>query len=104
MSAISEEELKEGIELCFKNASSFIEDAKNLVAHGSYGHARFLSLSAIEETIKALMYALNRIDVSDEAELARDIVNHKSKFSIFVFSVLLDAVNEVIKKGHIEIN
>lgn len=100
---IPDEELKKGVELCFKNASSLIEDAKNLVEHGSYGHARFLALSAIEEICKAFIYALNRIEVWKNEELARDTTNHKSKFSIFVFSLLLDAVGKEIKKGHIEI-
>jgi len=96
--------LKKGVELCFKNASSFIEDAKNLVEHESYGHARFLALSAIEEICKAFIYALNRIEVWKDEELTRDITNHKSKFSILVFFLLSDAVSKVIKKGNMKIN
>jgi len=100
---IPNEELKKGVELCFKNASSLIEDAKILIEHGSYGHARFLSLSAIEEIYKAYMYALNRIEVWDSAELAHDTIHHEPKFALFVLSLLADALRKKIESGHIEI-
>ena len=82
---IANEELRNGVELCFKNANSLIESARILVEHGDYGHARFLSLSAIEETCKAFMYALKRIDAEKNDEIGRDVFDHKSKFSIFAF-------------------
>jgi AbiV family abortive infection protein len=100
---IPDEELKKGGDLCFMNASSLIEDAKILVEHGSYGHARFLALSAIEEIYKAYMYALNRIEVWDSAELAHDTIHHEPKFALFVLSLLVDALRKKIESGHIEI-
>ena len=101
---IPNEELKNGVELCFRNANSLIESSKILIEHGDYGHARFLSLSAIEDTIKAFMYALKRIDAGKNDEIGRDIFDHKSKFSIFIFFLLADAVGKRIEKGNIAID
>ena len=101
---IPEDKLKKGVELCFKNANSFIEDAKKLVECESYGHARFLALSAIEEVCKALIYSWNRIEVWEDKELPRDITNHKSKFSLFIFSLFSDAIGKQMKKGTIKLN
>jgi AbiV family abortive infection protein len=60
---IPEEELKKGVELCFKNANSFIEDAKTLSDKKSYGHARFLALSAIEEINKAFICTMKKTNL-----------------------------------------
>lgn len=100
---IPDEELKKGVELCFNNATSLIEDAEILVKHGSYGHARFVVLSAIEEICKAFIYTLNRIEVWKSTELTYDVIHHKPKFTIFVLSLFADAVGKEIERGRIEI-
>ena len=101
---IPEEELKKGVELCFKNANSFIEDAKKLVGHKSYGHACFLALSAIEEVNKAFIYAMNRIGVWKDEELPRNIYDHKSKFRLFVVSRMSEALDKANREGNIKLN
>jgi AbiV family abortive infection protein len=101
---IPKQELKNGVELCFKNANSLIESAKILIEHGDYGHSRFLSLSAIEEISKTFTYALKNIDVEENDEISREIFSHKSKFSIFVFFLFADAVHKSREKGNMTID
>jgi len=96
---IPDEEIEKGVELCFNNARSLIEDAETLLNQGSYGHALFLAISAIEEMSKAFMYACGRVDVWKPEELVHDVVHHTSKYTLFVISVLLDSINKVIEKG-----
>jgi AbiV family abortive infection protein len=49
------------------------------------------------------MYALKRIDSENNDEIGHDVFDHKSKFSIFIFFLLADAVRRRIKKGNITI-
>jgi AbiV family abortive infection protein len=80
---ITDEQLKKGVELCFLNINRLIKDAQILFENESYGHARFLAFSAIEETSKAYMYALSRIEVYETEELKKDIKKHYTKFDYF---------------------
>ena len=96
---IPDEEIKKGVELCFNNARSLIEDAETLLNQGSYGHALFLTISAIEELSKAFMYACGRVDVWKPEELVHDVLHHTSKYTLFVISILIDSINKAIEKG-----
>ena len=60
---IPTEEFKKGVELCFNNVTSLLEDANLLLHKGSNGHALFLVVSAIEETSKAFMYSCGRVEI-----------------------------------------
>ncbi len=96
---IPDEEIKKGVELCFKNARSLIEDAETLVNQGSYGHALFLAISAIEEMSKAFMYAGGRVDIWKPEELVHDVLQHTPKYTLFVTSIVVDSIKKAIEKG-----
>ena len=96
---IPDEEIKKGVELCFNNAGSLIEDAETLLKQGSYGHALFLAISAIEEMSKAFMYAGGRVDIWKPEELVHDVLQHTPKYTLFVTSIVLDSINKAIEKG-----
>jgi AbiV family abortive infection protein len=96
---LSDEELKKGVELCFNNVTSLVEDAETLLKRRSYGHATFLALCAIEETAKAYMYALSRTETWKPDELRHDVVRHDSKYIVFLFSLVNDILQKRIEKG-----
>lgn len=101
---LSEDELRKGIELCFNNASSLITDAETLLRKESYGHASFLAVSAIEETVKAYIYATNRIKgFWQPDELDSYVFKHNAKFALFLSHHFVDAVGKAIETERKEI-
>ena len=96
---IPSEELAKAVELCFKNVTSLLEDAKLLIHKGSYGHALFLVISAIEETSKAFICSCGRIEIWKDSELYDDLVNHLQKLSLFVIVVFADAFERGFKRA-----
>jgi AbiV family abortive infection protein len=88
---IPSKEFAKGVELCLNNATSLLEDAQLLANKGSYGHAVFLVISAIEETSKAFICSGGRIEIWKDKELHDDLISHRQKYSLFVIMVLADA-------------
>ncbi|MCP8322129.1 MAG: AbiV family abortive infection protein [archaeon] len=81
MSKLRKENLKEGSILCLKNAKSLLEDAELLIKKKSYGHAKFLIISAIEETNKAFLLAS---PITNYQEIRKDIREHGKKIFPFI--------------------
>ena len=96
---IPTEEFEKGVELCFNNVTSLLEDAILLLFKGSYGHALFLVISAIEETSKAFMYSCGRIEVWKGSELFRDVINHHQKYSLFILIIFADSFSHAFNKA-----
>jgi len=103
-----EEESKKGADLCLNNASSLIADAEVLLKQESYGHAVFLAISAIEETTKAYVCAINRIEgkrtLFDELKdytYGREA--HTTKIILFLSFRLMEAIGKAMEKEHKEI-
>jgi AbiV family abortive infection protein len=88
---IPSKEFAKGVELCLNNATSLLEDSQLLANKGSYGHAVFLVISAIEETSKAFICSGGRIEIWKDKELHDDLISHRQKYSLFVIMVLADA-------------
>lgn len=88
---IPTEEFKKGVELCFNNVTSLLEDANLLLHKGSNGHALFLVVSAIEETSKAFMYSCGRVEIWKGKELDNDVIKHFKKYWLFVFVISADS-------------
>jgi AbiV family abortive infection protein len=88
---IPSKEFAKGVELCLNNATSLLEDAQLLANKGSYGHALFLVISAIEETSKAFIWSGGRIEIWKDKELYEDLVCHHQKYRLFVIMVFADA-------------
>lgn len=100
---IPEGEFKKGVELCFSNATSLIEDAQSLLQQKSFGHALFLGISAIEEISKAFMFACGRVEVWKSKDLFYDVRQHPSKYTLFVISILADATEKAIQTKEFKI-
>jgi AbiV family abortive infection protein len=84
---MTDEKLRLGIELCFDNSDRLLQDARILLENSSYGHARFLVLSAIEEVSKAFMYAISRAEAYETKELRDDVISHSMKLGYFFFFI-----------------
>ena len=82
-------DIEEGVNRCLDNAESLLKDAQLLLNNGSYGHAMFLAVSAVEETSKAFMYAVNR---------RKGITDHPPKLNLFISYLIAAAMEEVFKK------
>jgi len=103
LSKLRKENLKEGSILCLKNAKSLLEDAELLIKKKSYGHAKFLIISAIEETNKAFLLAS---PITNYQEIRKDIREHKKKIFPFVLSqfsksndkYLADLATKILRK------
>jgi AbiV family abortive infection protein len=103
LKAPTEEESRKGAELCLDNASSLIADAEVLLKRESYGHAVFLTISAIEEAAKAYVCAINRIEgdraLSDELKDYTHGRNaHRAKFDLFISYHFMKAIGKAIEK------
>ncbi|MGA2768659.1 MAG: AbiV family abortive infection protein [Candidatus Bathyarchaeia archaeon] len=95
---VPKSKLKKGVELCFDNVNKLIEDAEILFRRRSYGHSVFLAYSAIEETSKAFMYALSRIESSKPDELNR-VNQHSAKLDAFMGVQIMEFIGRAIEKG-----
>lgn len=84
--------------MCFDNVNKLIEDAEMLFRRGSYGHSIFLAYSAVEETSKAYMYALSRIESSKPDELEH-VKRHGAKFDLFMGFQIMESIGRAIEKG-----
>jgi len=96
---IPTEEFEKGVELCFNNVTSLLEDANLLLNKGSNGHALFFVVSAIEETSKAFMYSCGRIEVWKGSELYRDVIKHLQKYSLFIIVIFADSFMHSFNKA-----
>jgi len=82
-------DIEEGVNRCLENAKSLLKDAQLLLDNGSHGHAMFFAVSAVEETSKAFMYAV---------DMRRGITNHHPKLNLFISYLIAAAMEEVFKK------
>ena len=95
---IPTEEYEKGVELCFNNVASLLEDANLLLDKGSYGHALLFAISAIEETSKAFMYSCGRVEIWKGKELD-DVFKHMPKYWLFVSIILADSFTHGFNKA-----
>jgi len=95
---VPKRQLKKGVELCFNNVNKLIEDAEILFRRKSYGHSVFLGYSAIEETSKAFMYAMSRIESTKPSELEQ-VKKHGAKFDLFMGLQIMEFIGRAIERG-----
>jgi len=95
---VPKSKLKKGVELCLDNVNKLIEDAEILFRRRSYGHSVFLAYSAIEETSKAYMYALSRIESSKPNELEQ-VKHHGPKLDLFMGLHVMESIGRAMEKG-----
>lgn len=100
---MTDAEIEEGVRLCLENTRSLIDDARLLLKKGSVGHALFFILSAIEESSKAFMYAGRRVNVWKLGETDKEVVNHASKFALFISYLIAIAMEDVFEKRRLRI-
>lgn len=71
------DKLGEIVSLCLRNSEQFINDAKELMKSGSYGHAVALLVFSIEESGKALMLFISK--QTKKAVSPRHVKSHLKK-------------------------
>ena len=91
-------DIEEGVRRCLNNAKSLLKDARLLLKNGSAGHALFFIISAIEETSKSFIYAGRRIGSWRHGETEKDVTNHASKLSFFIFHLIARTMEDVFEK------
>ena len=98
MKVPKERQLKRGVELCLDNVDKLIEDAEILFQRRNYGHSVFLAYSAIEETSKAFMYAMFRIESPKPNELEQ-VKRHDAKFDFFMALQIVEIIGRAMERG-----